>query len=247
MIMNNETLYEILSSESEALSSVEIESILNDELDKSPDEMDTDLVDLCLEALNTVDEKKLNMRKRKISIGKILVAAVIFVTAILISIPVCAKYLNINVPDGVVTIYKDCFYIDISPDGTIRDIAGRLEEDGINDAILPNMIFVPETKNSDYSKQETGNCTMINFNFTDNEIEGHVTIQKYSSDYKFFIDEEKESLEFEQIDYFEINGIKILVLGNNDVSHILYATDNIEYNFLIECNHDTACKIAKSI
>ena len=63
MIMNKEILYEILNSKSETLSSAEIESILNEELDKSPQEMDTDLVDLCLEALNLVDEKKLNNRK----------------------------------------------------------------------------------------------------------------------------------------------------------------------------------------
>ena len=245
--MNNETLYEILISKSEALSSVEIESILNEELDKSPDEMDTDLVDLCLEALNTVDEKKLNMRKRKVNIGKILIAAVIFVTAILISIPVCAKFLNINVPDGIATLYKDCFHINILQDEYIKDIVGLLEEDGIDNAILPNMIFVPETKNSDYSKEETGNCTRINFNFTDNEIEGYVNIQKYNLGYDFFVEEDKESLEFEQIDYFDINGIKILVFGNNDISHVLYATDNIEYDFFIKCDHDTACKIAKSI
>lgn len=54
--MNKKTLYEILSSKSEKLSSTDIEAILNDELDKHPDKMDTDLVDLCLIALNTVDE-----------------------------------------------------------------------------------------------------------------------------------------------------------------------------------------------
>lgn len=245
--MNNETLYEILSSKSETLSSVEIESILNDELDKSPDEMDTDLVDLCMEALYTVDKKKLNNHKRKINISKILIAAVIFVTAILISIPVCAKFLNINVPDGIVTLYKDCFYIDISSNGTIKDIVGRLEEDGINDAILPNILFVSETKNSDYSKEENISYKMINFNFTNNEIDGHITIQKYNSGYDFFVDEDNASSEFEQIDYFDINGVKVLVFGNSDISYIKYAIDNTEYNFFIECDHDTACQIAKTI
>lgn len=245
--MNNETLYEILISKSETLSSVEIEGILNEELDKSPEEMDTDLVDLCLEALNTVDEKKLNNRKRKINISKILIAAVIFVTVILISIPVCAKFLSINVPDGVVTIYKDCFHIDISQDEYINDIAGRLEEDGINDAVLPNILFELETRNSDYSKEEMGNYTMINFSFTNDEIEGHVTIQKYNSGFDFFVDEDNASSGFERIDYFDINGVKVLVFGNNDISYIKYAIDNTEYNLFIECNHDTACQIAKTI
>lgn len=247
MIMNKEILYEILKSKSETLSSAEIESILNEELDKSSDEMDTDLVDLCLEALNTVDEKKLNIRKHKIKFSKILIAAVIFVTAIIITIPVCAKYLNINVPEGMVTIYKECFNIDISKDVLIDDVFGQLEQDGINDIVLPKLVFYPNTQNCNYTKESMENYTMYGFDFIDDDITGHVTLQAYNDSYEFVVGNKKVSSSYEKIEYFEVNELTVLVFYNDDTSYINYSNNNTEYNIVINCDYETACQIAKTI
>lgn len=246
MIMNKEILYEILNSKSETLSSAEIESILNEELDKSPQEMDTDLVDLCLEALNSVDEKKLNNRKKKYRLSKILIAAALFALIIGISIPVCAKYLNVNVPQGIVTLYKECFNIDIMPDEYIDDIYGQLEYDGIENIVLPIMTFETDTKISNYSVSSENNTIIVNFDFSNNSVSGSVTIEKYDK-YDFFSGIGKVSSEFNSIEHLNVNDISVMVFGIDDKSYISYTIDKTDYCIALECDHETACQIAKTL
>ncbi|MGN1420984.1 MAG: hypothetical protein ACI4XC_05675 [Eubacterium sp.] len=245
--MNKEILYEILNSESESLSSAEIEAILNEELDKSEEEMDTDLIDLCLDALDTVDEEKLNKRKYRIRISKALIAAVILVMLIGISIPVCARFFSIDVPDGIVSFYNDCFNVDIANDGYVNDILGQLEHDGLDDIVLPKMIFSSETKNSNYSKEESDNSTMINFDFESNGLTGHIIIRSYKPNYDFLVEENKTNLEFESIKYFSIGDISCIVFNRGKNSYINYVINNTEYNISLDCNFETACQIAKTL
>ncbi|MGN0458520.1 MAG: hypothetical protein ACI4IL_06100 [Eubacterium sp.] len=244
--MNKEVLYEILNSESENLSSAEIESILNEELDKSPEEMDTDLIDLCLEALDTVDEKKLNKRKHKIRISRMLIAAVMLVLIIGISIPVCAKFLSIDVPEGIVTFYNDCFNVNISNNKYVDDIHGQLEQDGIENAMLPKMMFSLETKISDYAINKKSANSVISFSFSNDDINGYVTIEKYDI-YSFINGQNKVTNEFEKIKQIEVNGLSVLVFCNDNVSYISYTINNNEYNITLDCDYETACQIAKTL
>ena len=244
--MNKEILYEILNSESESLSTTEIESILNEELDKSPEEMDTDLVDLCLDALETVGEKKLNKRKHRIRISRVLIAAVIFVLMIGLSIPACARFFSIDVPDGIVKFYNDSFNVDISNDKYVDDIIGQLEQDGINDVTLPKIVFSEGTTVADYCF-ENEETSYIEFSFSNDEIKGYVTIQKFNSNFDFALEKTKTTAEFEKVEYIEINEIHILVFGNDDVSYMQYVNNNMEYNIQINCNYETALQIAKTL
>lgn len=246
MIMNKEILYEILSSKSETLSSAEIESILNEELDKSPQEMDTDLVDLCLEALNTVDEKKLNNRKKKYRLSKILIAAALFAIIIGISIPVCAKYLNVNVPEGIVTFYNDCFNIDLSTEKKVDNISKQLIEDGLNDATLPDILFSKDIIIYDYSYEIDSSNACYDFYFENDSVKGYVTIKKFD-DYSFFNGQSKVSSDFEDVEYLNQNGVSIIVFSKDDMSYINYLVDNIEYNIVLFSNYEVAYEIAKTI
>lgn len=246
MIMNKEILYEILNSKSETLSSAEIESILNEELDKSPQEMDTDLVDLCLEALDSVDEKKLNNRKKKYRLSKILIAAALFALIIGISIPVCAKYLNVNVPQGIVTLYKECFNIDISNESGIKDIAAQLQNDGLDNVILPKTVFEIDTIITDYYHDDSSSNVNFEFSFKNNSINGYVAIKEFD-DYSFFNGKSKVSSDFEDVEYLNQNGVTILLFSKGDMSYINYSVDNIEYNIVLFSNYEIAYEIAKTI
>lgn len=246
MIMNKEILYEILSSKSETLSSAEIESILNEELDKSPQEMDTDLVDLCIDALNTVDEKKLNNRKKKYRLSKILIAAALFALIIGISIPVCAKYLNVNVPEGIVTLYKECFNIDISNESGIKDIAAQLQNDGLDNVILPKTVFEIDTIITDYYHDDSSSNVNFEFSFKNNSINGYVAIKEFD-DYSFFNGKSKVSSDFEDVEYLNQNGVSIIVFSKDDMSYINYSVDKIEYNIVLFSNYEVAYEIAKTI
>ncbi len=245
--MNKEILYEILNSESEKLSSAEIEGILNEELDKSPEEMDTDLVDLCLEALDTTGEKKQNKGKPKLIIGRVLIAAVIFTLIVGISIPIGANYLNIHVPEGMVTIYKDCFRIDLTVDLQVDDVAGQLEQNGIHDVVLPAFLFSPETKISNYMTDSSEGIKNVDFDFTYQEIDGHIGIARYREDFDFAVGKYQAPRNLENIEYFNINGINTLVFNKDEDSAINYIDGNVEYDIALHCDFETACRIAKTL
>lgn len=246
MIMNKEILYEILNSKSETLSSAEIESILNEELDKSPQEMDTDLVDLCLEALNSVDEKKLNNRKKKYRLSKILIAAALFALIIGISIPVCAKYLNVNVPQGIVTLYKECFNIDLSTDKKVDNISKQLIADGLDDAALPDILFSNDTSIFDYYHDNNSSNFNFEFSYENKKINGSVTIEKYN-EYDFFTGQSKVVSDFDNVEQLNQNGNMVIVFSKDDLSYINYSVDKIEYNIVLDSNYEVACEIAKTI
>lgn len=245
--MNKEILYEILKSKSEKLSAAEIESIMNEELDKSTSTMDTDLIDLCLEALESAEKEQLNKRRIRLKVSKILIAAVIFVLIIGISIPTCAKHFNVTIPKGIVTFYSECFNVDLSQKEYVDDIFSQLESNGIETATLPEMMFYPETEIYNYFVKNLEKSNIISFDFSNTQIEGHVDIQKNPNNFDNTYLNDKATVEFENVDYIEIKGISVLVFGKDNVSCIFYRKNDIEYNITLKCNYKTAYEIAKTI
>ena len=245
--MNKDILYEILNSEYENLSSAEIEGILNEELDKSPEEMDTDLVELCLDALNSAGEKKLNKRRLRVRLSRILIAAVIFVLLIGIAIPVCAKYFSVSFSDGVVKFYDDCFSVDLSNNDYVQDLDGNLEQDGIVDEKLPDMLFQPETKISSYESEECAGITNINFEFQCGEIQGSAVIVKYAEAGDAKGNQRKVTSKFKYVNEIDKGEFSILVFSDDEESYLYYAYDGSEYSISLYCDYETACKIAESL
>lgn len=246
--MNKDILYEILNSEYENLSSAEIEGILNEELDKSPEEMDTDLVELCLDALNSAGEKKLNKRRLRVRLSRILIAAVIFVLLIGIAIPVCAKYFSVSFSDGVVKFYDDCFSVDLSnSDDSIKDIVGTLEQDGLANVKLPDMLFQPETKISSYESEECDGITNINFEFQCGEIQGSVIIVDYEKSNDLISNQGKVNSKCKYVNKIDKGEFSILVFSDDKKSYLYYVYDGDEYTLFFNCDYETACKIAESL
>lgn len=243
--MDKKILYDILKSESEILSSDEIESIMNEELDKSPLDMDTDLIDRCLEALNTADEEKQNKRKKKYRIGKVILAAAIFAAVIGVSIPVCAKHFSINVPEGIVTVYKDCFKIDLNPDEYVFDVNEQLESDSLDSIVLPKMLFESSAKIKNYKLSKYDTYNVYKFDFSNEDVKGCVTITEDCNGNEF--GDKKLSSNFENFEAFDVNGITVLVCGMDNNNYINYFVDGTEYEIAIECDYETACRIAKGI
>lgn len=245
--MNKEILYEILNSDSEKLPSSVIEDILNEELDKSPDEMDTDLVERCLDALEAAGEKQLNRKKHRIKFTRVFAAAIIFILVIGISIPVCAKYLNVDVPQGLVTIYKNCFHVDISNNVYVDNIIGQLEQDGIDDAALPKIVLSEETKIYDYTAEDLSDSKIFNFHFNNNNINGYVIIRNQNERYNSSVKQKNIPIDYNNVELFNINDTEILVYSNDNNSQIRYIVNNNLYDISLDCDFETACEIAETL
>lgn len=245
--MNKDTILEMLNSDSECLSLQEVYNILNEELEKSPEEMDTDLIELCMDAIESANSEKVNNKRVKMRIRKALIAAVIFVLVIGFTIPVCAKYFNINVPDGIVEFYDGCFNVDISNKEYVDDILVELEKNGVEDAVLPNQLFSENMKFYNINQLiDNGNNTII-ADFNNNHLQGRISIQNYSNNFDFQTIQNKRTSDYSEMCVLNNGKIDILVLFDNNNSYIEYTINNSEYNISLNCDYETAYEIANSI
>lgn len=246
--MNKDTILEMLNSDSECLSLQEVYNILNEELEKSPEEMDTDLIELCMDAIESANSEKVKNKRVKMRVSKVLFAAAFFVVLIAISIPVCAKYFNINVPDGIVEFYDGCFNVDISNKEYVDDILVELEKNGIENAVLPNQLFLEDTKIYNLCSALNNGVDNLSFKFSSSIINGGITIQKYNNDFDFQDIQNKRATDFENVSTINKNNLRILIYLNKDYSYIEYYVDNNQYTIsLVSCDYETAYKIANSI
>lgn len=246
--MNKDAIIEILSSKSENLSVNEIQSILDNELNKSEEEMDVELIERCLDALESIPTQKANRKRARINFTKVLIAAVIFVLLFALTIPVCAKYFNINVPNGIVEFYGDHFDVDISNNKYVDDILAELEKNGIKDAVLPKIVFEKDTKIYDLTSLNDGSRKTVVFSFNNEKSKGKISIQQNNNQYSFDNYISKLESSTEQIKTIKINEIQTIIYTNNDCSYIEYNYQGFDYTIaIIESDYETACQIAQTI
>lgn len=108
--MDNEILHRILNCKSEKLTGYDIEKLMDEELEKEPEKMDADLVEICIDALNSKVSKSIYRMKLKKAIA---IGAVITLLVTAVAIPVTAKYVHINASADVVKYCNECFIVDL--------------------------------------------------------------------------------------------------------------------------------------
>ncbi len=242
--MKKETFMAILEEDSMILTEKQLWEMIDEELAKDPSEMDTDLVDLCLDALDGKfdDEeiRQLNSRKR-LRPGKILLVAAVIVLILGISLPVCAKHLNLNTGEGIVHYTGDHFKVNMTSSQNSVDVLSKLENENLN-AIIPNELLKSEYIYDNYRVHNDSNeFKTYAVDFGNKDFAGTITINAYSDDYNF-ADEEYES--FEQI---LKDDKEILVFGDDETSNIYYIIDNVEYLIVIDSGYSTAYNIAVTL
>ena len=131
--MTKETLKKILNEKSMSFSEKEIHDMMDAELEKSPEEMDTHFVDLCLDVLdgkygegyyvtdreNTEnadkdeEAKKAELRKKRLKISRNLLIAAVVTTILTFSATAGAKAVFVNADENLVTYITNHFNIDL--------------------------------------------------------------------------------------------------------------------------------------
>lgn len=245
--MTKDTLLEVNRLKFEVLTTSEIEAMMDEELSKAPNEMDTELIKLCLEALNSEAVEEESTKRIKMPMLKIVAIVAIVAVVFAISVTAGAKFFHINAPSGTVKINGDHFSVNLNNEGIVDDILGQLKEDGIEDPLLPEMLIYLETEISDYQVESIDGHNMVVFDFNFDDIKGRVTIQNYHSEYEFQDIQNEMPSEVDNYEILTINGNQILVFGNNVTTNIQYTVNNNEYIFAIYCDFETALKIAKTI
>ena len=119
--MTNGEFKRLIRDNSSVLSASEIEKILDAELEKNESEMDTELIEYCLDALNgeaesgsSTDNEKSSVKRRKIGLRGVIAAAVAAIMLVIGVISVSAGKTDTNLLDNSVEVYDGCVTIDFA-------------------------------------------------------------------------------------------------------------------------------------
>lgn len=261
--MNNNTVREILKTNTVTLTRAEIEAIMNEELEKNVDVMDAELVTLCLEALtgeNLTESRGVAEEKttgtpqaitpiRKNKTIKIILVAAILISLMLLTVSVGADVMDINVSDKILSVYDDFFKVDLNGDVETTDLKTVLFENELEYLVLPQYLY-QDCEISGFEVDESGESIQVAFNFKPlyDELKGNAFCRIYKSDYDFGEGKQKVDDAHKPVQGLSVNGIEILVYTNDKNSAIVYSNANIEYKItLTDTVFEKAFKVAKTV
>ena len=253
---SKQDLKKMIFSNTSNLSKEEIKTLIDKELTKNPEVVDTDYIDLCFELMSICEKSENNVVSIKPRFIKkpIMVAAVIMVLCISL-ISVSAIYFNIpekiaKLVNGNAELHYPMENADTTADGYAlleTDLAQELESFGITPVTFPEALV---GKNCIITKIEN---TTIDENisldadiyFSYNEFEGNVTITQFKPyDTMTGIGSVND---IKAGDLLNINGMDILVFEQEENCTIKYKDGLTEYNIYLYCDFETTKEFAKTI
>lgn len=258
--MNDSTLKEVLKVNFLSFSKEEIENIMEEELEKAPEEMDTELIDMCLDILMGEPNEKADedlaaspavsdKKAKRINFKKGILVAAIITLLISIAIPVSANVFNIDVPENILKIYEKCFDLDFERGKQNKKLSVILSENELDDIILPRYLYA-HCEISDFEKFEENSVIRIHFKFCDkeNNIYGGVRLDSMGNEMDFLNGETLVNGRYEEAKQFTINGINVIVFSENNSCVIVYYINDVEYSIVLNgVTFDKAVEIASTL
>lgn len=243
--MNNGTLKEILKVKFLSFTKEEIESIMDEELEKDPEEMDAELIDMCLDILTgepkekadekITDSSAVSGKKVKvINIKKGFFVAAIITLLIVIAIPVGAKIFEIDVPESMLKIYEEYFKLNIDGENRSEDLDTLLAENDLKDVILPKFLF-SDCEITDFETYDEESVIKVRFDYDSREerIKGRVTLNNSDEYSDFFDGKTLINDQYESGKRIVVNGIEVVILNEENKSIMIYRVDEAEYNIVL--------------
>lgn len=246
----------MIFSNTSNLSKEEIKALIDKELSKNPEDVDTDYIDLCFELMSICEKTENNVVSIKPRYIKkpIMVAAVIMVLCVSL-ISVSAIYFNIpekiaQLVNGNAELQYPMENADTTADGYAlleTDLAKELESFGITPVTFPEALV---GKNCEITKTE--NVTIdetisldadIYFNY--NGFEGCLIISQSKP-----IDELigiSTVMDIKSGDMIKVNGMDVLVFEQTGNCTIVYKDGLTEYDVTLYSDFETAMEFAKTI
>lgn len=248
-------LKKIIASDFTDLSTEEIKALIQKEVEKGPDEIDTDYIELCFELLSIKNNKENPKRVKFTKPTKVLLSAAVLMVVFVSSVTVFAQ-LNLNIPQKIAQLINGDAEIDYNlenadtaADGYAlldTDLAKQLADYGITPVTLPEEMIndnceitqIENVSSDDFLK-------IIDIYFEYNGYKGDLYIQQIS--------ENAESTGVNTIMYVEsgqmikVNGMDVLVFEQKDSCSIRYKDNLTIYDIGLYCDLDTAIEFVKSI
>lgn len=238
--------------------------IIDEEMEKSEEEMDTALIEYCLDKLNNLEtethdteEKKgngdSNGKRINFKFKKVIAIAAAVAVFLIGTLSVSAFVFDVNLFDGIVEIYND--YIRINFDKTNdkadsyqllgTELAKELAENKFDEVLLPEAILSDEFEITKITYESGEYLNTANFTFKYNNESGSFFITKYN------MNELVPDVEFlnvtSDIEEIKINDLNVYCFMQDEFASINYKDDLSLYTIQIPMKLDDAIEFAKTI
>lgn len=238
--------------------------IIDEEMEKSEDEMNTELIEYCLDKLNKLEsetpdteEKKgngdSNGKHIKLKIKKIIAIAAAVAVFLVGTLSVSAFVFDVNLFDGIVEIYND--YIRINFDKTDNkadtyqllgtELAKELADNGFDTVLLPEEILSSDYEITKTDYEVTEAITSVDIIFKHKNKTGCAYISKY------YMEEIVPDIEFlnitSNIEELKIGNITVYCFMQNDSAAITYRDGLSIYFIQVPMGLEEAIEFAKTI
>lgn len=263
--MDRDKLLEMINAEPISFTLEEIENIMDEELEKAPEEMDGELVQICLNVLtkahSEAEKSEVEPEKKKIYYRKpfrALIAAAVIILFIASALTVSAQVFNFNIPKEIAKLINGNAQIDMNLENadTTADGYALLETEfaneiaekiGITPITFPEEMVGENCEITKIEKSLTDEKIMLDawivFNYKGNY--GDFTITQYQKDFGMVgIDESMEVVSGQMI---KANGMDVLILEHKNSCSIRYKDNLTKYYIYLACDIDTAIQFAESI
>lgn len=261
--MEKHVIAQILKSEPQSFSVWEIEAMLDEELSRDPSEMDTDFVDLCVEAYEKCRESAETSEKpvmyKPLKFKKVMWIAAVVLAFVMIVLPVTGMNEHDREFGEVVHSYPNYFAVNLLNGSTSAekyeyngsDAEKILKWRGIENSVLPSCMdsfkFMGDKIHiDDFDLTEIFSFTVRDIN---SDMFARVIVYNGTKEKELFCNGKTNVTDvFSQYEVVSVNGLDIAVFGSENFSEIIYLDNFIEYSIsLSNCDFETALNFAKSI
>lgn len=253
--LSKKKLKKMIASDFTDLSTEEIKALIQKEVDKEPDEIDTDYIDLCFELLSIKNSKQKANKVKFIKPTKVLLAAAVLMVVFISTITVSAQF-NLNIPQKIAQLINGNAEIDYNlenadttADGYAlldTDLAKQLVDYGITPVTLPEEMIKANckiTKFESISSDDISNIVSIDFDY--NSQQGCLTIEQMSKELETAGISTVMDIKSGQM--INVNGMDILIFEQENNCKIKYKDNLTTYDISLDCDLETTIQFAESI
>lgn len=252
--LSKKKLKKMIDSDFTDLSTEEIKALIQKEVNKGPDKLDTDYIDLCFELLAVKGNAKGKRVKFKKPAKVLLVAAALIV--VFISTVTASAQFNFDIPQSIAKLIDNNAEIDYNLENTDTtadgyallntDLANQLSDYGITPVTFPEEMTKENCKViqiEDVSVDETWKIISVDFYY--NKQKGWLRVEQMSEEFETA--GVSTVMDIKSGKMININGMDILLFEQEGSYKIKYKDNNTTYDISLDCDSETAIKVAESI
>lgn len=238
------------------LSSEDIKKLIETEVAKGAQEVDTDYIDLCFKLLALKDNQIVPINRKPRTAKTLLIAAIVFV--LMISVVTASAYVfDFDIPDFIAELVGKDAYVDINLEYanttaesyqlTGSDLAKELEAHGITPVTFPEELIKEDCviTSIEYPDTDKTIVNVANINFEYKGYVGQFTITQFADSSKWSGSSTQMNIISGQMIF--VNGMDILIFEREDSCSVEYRDMDTEYNIYIEGDIETVKNFANTI